>query len=559
MKNFFNRKTLGSDLIAGLTLGIESVPDGMASGLLAAVNPIHGVYAYMVGTFTGAFVTSSVFMAVQAPSAMALIVAGVPSVHGDENALESLVALTILTGILVALMGLLKFGRFLRFVSNAVNVGFVTGVGVLTILGQLDNLTAYTAEGPNRLAKTWDLIVHIDQVDLQTLFVGIVTIMLILSLEKTRLKSLGLVVAIFLASLLPAIFNWDSVAIVADIAEIPGALPRPVLPPISVFPPLVVPAISLALVALVQGSGVSQAYANPDGKYPDADRDFIGQGVANMFSGLFQGIPVSGSFSATALSVDSGAKTRLALISAGITMAVVLLVFGETISYLAMPALAGLLIVIGYRIIKPDDVLVVWKLGRFHWLVMVITFGLTLVIPLQYAVFTGVALSILAYVTRQSNTVTLKKWVRGKPGELPIEEDAPETVPPGEATVLIPYGALFYAASQAFEDCLPDATDETRHAVVILSLRQRDDLGSTIFNVLERYNQELQAHDSLLMLVEVSDKSMQQFEDTGHVDIFGRDYIFRSTERAYESTREALHQADKWIAEQKEAELEKSE
>jgi hypothetical protein len=90
-------------------------------------------------------------------------------------------------------------------------------------------------------------------------------------------------------------------------------------------------------------------------------------------------------------------------------------------------------------------------------------------------------------------------------------------------------------------------------------LRQRDDLGSTIFNVLERYNQELQAHDSLLMLVEVSDKSMQQFEDTGHVDIFGRDYIFRSTERAYESTREALHQADKWIAEQKEAELEKSE
>jgi SulP family sulfate permease len=155
--------------------------------------------------------------------------------------------------------------------------------------------------------------------------------------------------------------------------------------------------------------------------------------------------------------------------------------------------------------------------------------------------------------------VTLKEWVRGEPGELPTEIDAPETVPPGEATVLIPYGALFYAASHAFEECLPDATDETRHAVVILSLRQRDDLGSTIFNVLERYNQELQAHDSLLMLVEVSDKSMQQFEDTGHVDIFGRDYIFRSTERAYESTREALHQADKWIAEQKEAELEKSE
>ena len=120
--------------------------------------------------------------------------------------------------------------------------------------------------------------------------------------------------------------------------------------------------------------------------------------------------------------------------------------------------------------------------------------------------------------------------------------------------MLIPYGALFYAASQAFEDCLPDVTDETRHAVVILSLRQRDDLGSTIFNVLQRYSQELQAHDSLLMLVEISDKTMQQFENTGHTDIFGRDNIFRSTERPYKSVLQALHQAEKWIAEQKEAE-----
>ncbi|MGD9091513.1 MAG: SulP family inorganic anion transporter [Anaerolineales bacterium] len=550
MKNFFNRKTLGSDLIAGLTLGIESVPDGMASGLLAAVNPIHGIYGYMVGTFTGAFVTSSVYMAVQAPSAMALIVAGVPSVHGDENALESLVALTILTGIFVALMGLLKFGRFLRFVSNSVMVGFVTGVGVLTILGQLDNLTAYTSEGANRLVKTWDLIRHMDQIDMQTLFVGIVTIMLILSLEKTRLKSLGLVVAIFLASLLPAIFNWDSVAVVADIAEIPSELPRPVLPPLSIFPALIVPAISLALVALVQGSGVSKAYANPDGQFPDVDRDFIGQGIANIFSGVFRGIPVSGSFSATALSVDSGAKTRFALVFAGITMAVVLLVFGDAISYLAMPALAGLLIVIGYRIIKLDDVRVVWRLGLYHETVMVFTFALTLVIPLQYAVFAGGALSILMYVTRQSNRIKLVEWVR-QPGDLPIEQDAPEEVPPDKATVLIPYGSLFYAAAQAFEEALPGVTEETDHAVVIISLRQRDDLGSTIFAVLERYADNLRGRNSLLMLAEVSDKTMAQYDSTGHIDIFGRDNLFRSTERPYESLQEALHQAEKWIAEQK--------
>ena len=175
-KRFFNSKTWPADLIAVLTLGIESVPDGMASGLLAAVNPIHGVYAYMVGTFTGAFVTSSVFMAVQAPSAMALIVASVPQVRQGDYALESLVALTMLTGILVTILGIIKFGKFLRFVSNSVMTGFIAGVGVLTILGQLDDLTGYVSTGSNRLLKTFDLFVNLNQIDLPAFFVGIVTI-----------------------------------------------------------------------------------------------------------------------------------------------------------------------------------------------------------------------------------------------------------------------------------------------------------------------------------------------------------------------------------------------
>jgi SulP family sulfate permease len=244
----------------------------------------------------------------------------------------------------------------------------------------------------------------------------------------------------------------------------------------------------------------------------------------------------------------------MANITAGITMALVLLLFGNAISFLAMPALAGLLIVIGYRIIKTDDVRVVWNLGLYHQTVMVVTFGLTLVVPLQYAVFTGAALSIIMYVTRQSNQVKIVEWVRQQPGELPIEQEAPKEVPSQKSTILIPYGSLFYAASQTFEEALPAVTDETQHAIVILSLRQRDDLGSTLFSVLERYAANLKAHNSLLMLTEISDKTMDQFENTGHIDIFGRDNLYRSTERPYESMKEAMHQADKWITEWQEVE-----
>jgi len=549
-EDLFNRKTALSDLIAGITLGIESIPDGMASGVLAVVNPIHGVYAYMVGTFTGALVTNSVLMSVQAPSAMALIVASVPQLRGGGNyALQSLVALTMLTGIFVTLMGVFKFGRFLRFVSHSVMTGFITGVGVLTVLGQLDNLTGYTSMGANRILKTLDLIFQISQVDVRTLFVGLVTIYLIIQLEKTRLKSLGMVVAIFVASLLPAIFNWD-IKLVRDIANIPNQLPWPILPPLSTFPNMIIPAISLSIVAMVQGSAVSKSYTNPDGTYPNVDKDFVGQGIANIATGIFQGIPVCGSFSATSLSVNSGAQTRFANLSAGITMAVILLLFGNAIGFLAMPSLAGLLMIVGYRIIKIDNVLLVWKIGTIQQATMLLTFVLTLLIPLQYAVMNGVALSILLFIARQSNRIRVMEWVR-QPVGLPIEQDSPPVVPPEKTLVLVPYGSLFFAAADAFEKELPKVKEETYHSVVILNLRQRSELGSTFLGVIKRYSEELQEHHSRLVLAEVGEETMTQFENTGYVDIFGFDNIFPATERVFESMREAQHEARKWIKEQK--------
>jgi len=557
MKRYlFNRRTWVKDVIAGLTLGIESIPDGMASGLLASVNPIHGVYAYMVGTFTGAFFTSSVFMSVQAPSAMALIVASVPQVRSGEFKLESLVALTILTGIFVTLMGILKFGKALRFVSNSVMTGFITGVGALTILGQLDNLTGYKALGANRIVKTIDLFFNLNKVDLPTVFIGVVTIFLIIILEKTFLKSLGMVAAIFLVSFLPFLFNWDSVALVGDIAEIPDSLPWPILPPLHVFPDLIIPAISLAMIVMVQGSSISQTYVNPDGEYPDADKDFIGQGIANIVTGFFQGIPVSGSFSATAITVNSGAKTRFANITAGITMAVVLLIFGRAISLLALPALAGLLIVVGARIIKPDNILISWKIGPIQQTVMVITFVLTLVMPLQFAVLSGVALSIMMSVTRQSNKVKVKRWIHEK-GELPIEVDAPKEIPHGELLILNPYGNLFFAAAQTFEEALPEVTENSRHSVAILNLRQREDLGSTFLEVLGRYAEKLHEQESRLMLAEINGAMMERLINTGYFDIFGRENIFRGSDRVFESTLEAEYQAKKWIKEKEGQEADK--
>ncbi len=547
IKYLFSPKTLVSDVVAGVTLGIESIPDGMANGLLAAVNPIHGVYAYMVGAFTGALFTSSVYMSVQGTSAMALIVASVPLIRsGGDEAVDALLALALLTGLFMIILGLLKLGKLLRWVPKSVMTGFVNAVALLIILGQLGDLTGYDTQGANKVSQTINLFLNLDQIDLQTLTVGITAILLIIILEKTALKSFGLVVALFVASLMPTVLGWETVALARDIAEIPGQLPRPTFPALSVFPAVVIPAISLTIVGLVQGAGVSQNYANPDGKYPDASGDFVGQGAANVACGIFQAMPVGGSLSATSLSVNSGAKTRLANLTAGLTMAVALVLFGGLIGLLAMPALAGLLIVIGFRTLKPDDIQMVWRTGLVPQVVMVITFVLALFVPLQFAVLMGVAISILLFVFKQSNKITVKEWVY-KPGELPLEQDPPEVLPPDRVTILIPYGSLFFAAASSFEEQLPDIGEETRHAVAIVNLRGRTEMGSTILTTLQRYAQNMRNANCRLMLTGVSEHTLDEFETTGIIKTFGRRNVFKATERAGESTLEALSAAEEWL------------
>jgi len=547
-RQFINPRSVREDITAGLVLGIESVPDGLAQGFLAFVNPVFGLYGYMMGTLTGALFTSSTFMVVQATGAMSLVVASVPQIHHPATGEQSLFALAILTGIVMLVPGLLKLGSLIRFVPNAVMTGFVNAVALLIILGQLNDLTGHNPGGSNKIAQAINHARNLDQVDLPTLMVGLLTIYLIITLEKTQLKALGLVAAMIVASLLVPLFGWASVAQLNDIAEVPGALPRPALPDLSLFLPLIIPAFSLAFVGLVQGASISKSYANPDGKYPDPSGDFVGQGAANLASGLFQGMPVGGSFSATSLVTNAGARSRFANIFAGITMAVVILLFGPSIGSIAMPAMAGLLIVIGFRTFKPKQVEMVWRTGPVQQIVMGLTFIACLLIPLQHAVLVGVAMSLLLYVVQQSNKITVKQW-KWQPGELPIEGDPPLVVPANEVTILMVYGSLFFATAPLVEKQLPEVTEDTCDAAVILSLNGAD-LGSTFLGVLERYATDLREHDSRLFLAGVSPHARDQLHETGVAQKLGRGNIFVQTERVGEAGLQAWDAAHRWLDEQ---------
>jgi SulP family sulfate permease len=331
------------------------------------------------------------------------------------------------------------------------------------------------------------------------------------------------------------------------VATIPTSIPMPKLPDISLVPALWKDALALAIIALVQGAGVSKSYPNPGNVYPDRSRDFIGQGAANLGASLFQGIPIGGSVSGTALNISSGAKSRWANIFSGLLVVAAVLLFSRAVSLAAMPAMAGLLIVAGFQSIKRERFADVWSTGWVPRIVMLITLALTLLIPLQRAVFAGVLLSILAqFFITSSHEVRLVQLVINPDGSV-TEKPAPSELASNAITLLQVYGNMTFAGAETVEQFLPKAGDAVR-PVVILRLRAQEGIGSTFVTVLERYSQQIKAAGGKLMVAGVNSKVKGQLDRTETTaDILGAENVFIATSTLGVSTRAAYQAAQRWL------------
>lgn len=532
------------DLRAGLVHGLVSVPDGLAAGLLAGLNPVAGLYGYLFGTLAGALATSSALMSVQATGAMAVIIADIPGLSSGPDAASALATLTVLTGVLMLAAGVARLGSLVRYVPNAVLTGFVNAVAVNIMLGQLSNFTGYQAQGSNRVVRAFNTLVNVASFHWPTVLIAALTLGLILVLERTRLGALGLFVAVVVSSALVALIDpLSSVPTLADLAEVPTGLPLPVMPSLSRVFDMIVPAVSLAFVGLVQGAAIGQSIPNPDGTYPDASGDFRGQGVANIVSGLLRGMPVGGSMSGTALVIAAGGRGRYANLIAAAVMALIVVVFGPAAGLVAMPSLAALLMLIGFRTLKPDRIQMVWRTGKTQATVMTTTFVLTLLVPMQYAVLVGVGISLILYVARQSNRVTVKRWVFAPGSPHPTETQPPAVLPAHEVVVLTPYGSLFFASASVFESQLPVPQADSIGSVVVLRMRGKEELGSTFINTIVRYHDSLEAVGSHLVLTGIGERLLAQLTNTDALARLGPENVFAAAPEVGQSLRAGLDRA----------------
>ena len=227
-------------------------------------------------------------------------------------------------------------------------------------------------------------------------------------------------------------------------------------------------------------------------------------------------------------------------------MAVVILLLGGAVELIAMPALAGLLIVVGVGTVKPAQIIAVAKTGAVPLTVMSITLLLTLVIPLQYAVLVGVGLSVILFVAQQSSRlVTVRLKMRDDDR---IEEvEPPEELQRDSVIMIQPYGALFFATAPKLIEQMPTVTPESQNSVVILRIRGMDEAGSTLLDSLSDYAADLRSVDSKLVIVTDNDRVVRQFRVTGNLDAIGRQNVYRSTKVFGEATRQAHADAHQWV------------
>jgi len=544
-----DRRTLKQDLVAGVPGAISSVPDGMAAGVLAGVNPVHGLYASIFGRVGGGLTSSSKLMVITTTSAAALAagsaVAGVPA----ERRPQALFLLTLIAGGLMIAAAVLRMGRFTRFVPHSVMIGFLTGVAVNIALGQLPDLVGSDVSGDIALEKAWNLLFDLRSIDAASLAAGVSAVVILVVAGRSRLGPYSSLIALAVPTVAVVAIGADSVRRVRDVGEIPQGLPTPVLPQLSELSvDLVLGACAVAALILIQGAGVSESAPNPDDSRSEPNRDFLAQGVANVLSGLFRGQPVGGSVGQTALSVAAGSRTRWAAIFSGIWMAIILLAFSGVVGSVAMPTLAAVLIVAAVGSLRTGQVRAILRTARISQIAVCATFVATLLLPVAAAVGLGVVFALLMQANREALDLRIVELVPTGTGSF-VERPAPSHLESRRVLLLDIYGSLYYAGARTLQAHLPDPAGSISPAVV-LRLRGRALLGATSYAVLSDYAARIAAVGGRFYLTGLDPEVLAQIRRNRTVESAGDVRLFVATEVIGEASLEAYHHAQEWLNEQ---------
>jgi SulP family sulfate permease len=392
---------------AGLTVGVMLIPQAMAYAMLAGMPAIYGLYASLIPLLIYPFLGTSRHLAVGTVAIDMLIVAagvGVLAEPRTEHYIELAILLALMTGVIQIAMGFLRLGFLVNFLSRPVIAGFMTAAPLIIAASQLGNL--FGLELPNTQyvhILLWETLQNLDQIHMLTMAMGAGGITILLGIHFWKPSAPGALVLVVLGIGLVWALDLGEMG-VKIVGDIPEGLPTPGLPAISLenMGSLATTAVTLALVQFMTVMSLGKVFAAKHGYDIDANRELIAIGSSNMLGSFFRSIPVSGSFSRSAVNEQSGADTPVANIVAATVIALTLLFLTPVFYFLPVSALAAIIIVAAIGLIDLPEMRYLLKTKRRDGAIALITFGCTLTIGIQEGVLIGIAASIVAILYRIS-------------------------------------------------------------------------------------------------------------------------------------------------------------
>ena len=530
MKNY-TREQFIKDIIAGLIVAIIALPLSIALAIASGVNPEQGLYTAIIAGFFISFLGGSRVQIGGPTAAFVVIIYGIIAEHG----IPGLIIATLLAGVMLILMGLFHFGDLIKFIPKTITIGFTLGIAIGIVVGQIKdflglNMGAVPAEFLTKLVAYSHNLGSINYI---TLAIGILALLIQIFWPKVSKKIPGSLVAIIVTTLLVAIFKLP-VKTIGDLYTIKAGLPSFSMPVLSfsLVREMILPAFTIAMLAAIESLLSAVVSDGMIGSKHKSNAELVGQGVGNILSALFGGIPATGAIARTAANVKNGGRTPVAGMVHALTLLLILLFLMPYASYIPMSCLAAILIIVGYNMSGCRTFVRIIKTApKSDIAVLIITFLLTLFFDLVIAIEFGMILAAFLFLKRMSDIAEVRQWTYiGSSEDEKLSEDVDLKYVPKNTIVYEVFGALFFGAANVFTSF----KHEEGKNVLILRMRNVPVMDISGVEALEEILETCKKRNLTLILSHVNEQPYHAMEKAGFVEKIGAENICENIDASLE-------------------------
>ena len=541
----YNRQTLTADIMAGIIVGIVALPLAIAFGIASGVTPEKGIITAIIAGFIVSLLGGSKVQIGGPTGAFIVIIYGIIQKYG----IEGLTIATVMAGVFLLLFGLLKLGTIIKYIPYPIVVGFTSGIAVTIFTTQIKDLFGLTIESvPSDFIEKWGCYIsHFSTADLWCSIVGILSVVIIALTPKVSKKIPGSLVAIIVmtiaALILKNYFGVTTIETIGDRFSVSSAIPDAHMPAMTwdTIKSLVAPALTIAVLGAIESLLSATVADGVIGAHHNSNTELVAQGLANIASPIFGGIPATGAIARTMTNINNGGKTPVSGIVHAIVLLLIFLFFMPLAKYIPMACLAGVLVIVSYGMSGWRSFLALMKNPKSDVTVLLITFFLTIIFDLTVAIEVGLIIACLLFMKRVSEITDVKAVTDEINEESDMIKDNAEhlAIPEGVEVYEI-NGPYFFGAGNKFEEVMAAFGD--RPKVRIIRMRKVPFVDSTGIHNLTNLCEMSHNEGIEVVLSGVCEKVHKQLEKARFYDILGNknicSHINLALERAKEITGE---------------------